>query len=86
MSRAAAEMFRAMAARIEAIDETEFSGAILIVPPTVQGIEARPIEVLTVEGTPNLDHFWGMTKVRVDAAVAEHQQDVLRRQNPMGFR
>lgn len=86
MSKAAAELFRAMAARIDAIDETEFSGAILIVPPSVPNMEVKPIEVLTVEGAPNLDHFWGMTKVRVDTAVAEHQQDVVRRQNPMGFR
>jgi hypothetical protein len=81
-----AELFRAMADRIEAINETEFSGAILIVPPTVQGIDATPIEVLTVEGTPNPDHFWGMTKVRVDTAVANHQEEMARRAKPMGFR
>ena len=54
-----ADLFRAMADRIDGVKPEEFAGAVLIVPPVVDGIQGlpEPIEVLTVEAVPNPDHF-----------------------------
>lgn len=83
---APAELFEAMAERIRAMKPEEFAGAILIVPPASQVGAGEPIEVLTVEGSPNEDHFWGSTKMRVDARVAAFQEELRRRTSGMGFR
>ena len=81
-----AEMFDEMAARIRAINPQEFAGAVLIVPPAVNGIASEPIVVLTQEATPSLEHFWGTAKVRVDHAVSEFAEELRRRQTGLNYR
>lgn len=82
-----ADLFRAMADRIEAMKPDEFAGAILIVPPETDAQDLPgPIEVLTIEAQPDIAHFWGGAKIRVDAAAADVQQVVLSRKTGMGYR
>lgn len=82
-----ADLFRAMASRIEAMKPEEFAGAILIVPPDTDAQDLPgAIEVLTIEAQPDIGHFWGGAKIRVDAAAADVQQALLTRKSGMGFR
>jgi hypothetical protein len=82
-----ADLFRAMADRIDLVKPEEFAGAVLIVPPTVdiQGLP-EPIEVLVVEAVPNPDHFWGSVKARVEVATGQVQEIALARSRGLGFR
>jgi len=82
-----ADLFRAMADRIEGVKPDEFSGAVLIVPPLDEnGQLAGTIEVLTIEGTPSAEHFWGSLKIRVDTAVAQYMQELQQRQSGLRMR
>lgn len=60
------EPFVEMAARIERNLETEFAGAVLIVPPT-----GEPIAVLMTDPDKDLEAFWAMANGRVQVATAE---------------
>lgn len=86
-----ADLFRAMADRIEAMKPEEFAGAILIVPPDpppeLQGsFRNDPVSVLSIEDRPSLDHFWGAAKLRVEGAVNVFLEELRKRQSGMGFR
>lgn len=83
-------MFRRMAERIEKMEEGEFAGAILVVPPDpppeIQGMRNEPIVLLNTEEKPDLGHFWGSAKMRMDGAVQLFQEELRKRQTGMGFR
>jgi len=82
-----ADLFRAMADRIEGVKPDEFSGAVLIVPPLDEnGQITGAIEVLTIEGVPSAEHFWGSLKIRVDTAVAQYMQELQQRQSGLRMR
>jgi hypothetical protein len=61
-----ADHFTSMAARIERIDEAEFAGAVVIVPP-----EGEPIVFLTTDPKPDLPQFWATVETRVQIKKAE---------------
>lgn len=63
-----AEPFREMAARIERIFESEFSGAILIVPPT-----GETIAVVIADPKKDLDAFWAVANSKIEIGMAEHK-------------
>lgn len=69
MNEDKALLFERMAARIRAIDEGEFAGAVLIVPPG-DDIESA-FDFLGIESKPSLAHFWNSAKARIDIAHAE---------------
>ena len=71
-----AQLFRAMAERIERNAVEEFSGALLIVPP---GGEA--IEYLAVNPKPDAAAFWGAVQAFVQRALAEIEE---RQRQPFG--
>ena len=59
--------YEAMARRIAAIDEAEFAGAVVIVPPN----GAEPIEFLYTDPKPDVAQFWAGLQGRVQARAAE---------------
>lgn len=73
-----AELFRAMAERIERNSAAEFSGALLIVPPG-----GEPIEYLAVNPRPDAAAFWGAVQAFVQRALAEIEE---RQRTPFGVR
>lgn len=84
MASSPAELFRAMAERIERNDPAEFAGAILIVPPPNRdGREDEPIEVLFVDPSRDVAMFWGTLRTKVEregaqaTALAEQQRQML---------
>lgn len=66
--------FLAMAKRIEAIEQAEFAGAVVIVPP-----DGPPIEFLLSDVAPNAAAFWAIAKSRVDIRTNEVIDDEERR-------
>jgi hypothetical protein len=82
-----ADLFQIMAARIERVRPEEFSGAVLIVPPLDENGELTGvIEVLTIEGMPSAEHFWGSLKIRVDTAVSQYMQELQQKQSGLRMR
>lgn len=76
-----------MADRIENVKPEEFSGAVLILPPLGEnGQITEAIAVLTIEGTPSAEHFWGSLKIRVDTAVAQYMQELQQKQSGLRMR
>lgn len=69
-----ADLFRAMADRIERNDPEEFSGAILIVPPPSQDNPADPVEILIIDPHHDEGHFWGVCKAKVDIEHGRWQE------------
>jgi hypothetical protein len=61
-----AEPFLEMASRISRNLETEFAGAILIVPP-----EGDPIAVMIADPSKSVEAFWAQAKQRIDVGMAE---------------
>jgi hypothetical protein len=61
----AAELFRAMADRLERNAATEFGGAFLIIPPEDGG----PLDGAFVTTTPNPVVFWSSVQGQVEIAV-----------------
>lgn len=61
-----AELFRAMAERIDRNTAEEFAGAILIVPPVGADGEIDATEVLLINPDPNEAYFWHVVKVHYE--------------------
>ncbi len=59
--------FNEMADRIQRNLQAEFSGAIVIVPPS-----GEPIAVLLTDPKPDMEAFWAMVSGKVQVATAEH--------------
>lgn len=74
-----AEHFHAMGERIVRIDQSEFAGAAVIVPPGA----GEPIAFLIADPAPDLVQFWSSVKTRVEIAHAE-AMEVARTQNAAG--
>lgn len=64
-----AQLFRDMAERIDKVKDSEFAGAILIVPPASDDGESHAVEVLIVDPFHVESHFWHVVKVRSDLAM-----------------
>lgn len=64
-----AKLFRDMADRVERANETEFSGAMLYVPPT-----GEPIAVMIVDPKPDNEAFLSLCMGKLNAVVASMQK------------
>ncbi len=73
--------FAQMAARIERIDEKEFAGAVVVVPPT-----GEPIAFLVSDPDPNLAQFWSSVASRVEVAAAEARENEVRQAQGFAIR
>lgn len=64
--------FRAMADRIDNIDENEFAGAMVIIPPG----GGKAIEVLLTDPSKDIEAFWAMAggKVQNETQAAVNNQ------------
>lgn len=62
-----AEAFTRMAERIAAVNEGEFSGALVAVSPDGKVV----IEVLTIDPTKDQGAFWGIVNAKVEAAKSD---------------
>jgi len=73
-----ADPFLAMAKRIGAIEQDEFAGAVVIVPPG-----GDPIEFMLSDVAPNAAAFWAIAKSRVDVRTQEiiNDEERQRQQN-----
>lgn len=58
--------FEDMVERIARIDEAEFAGAIVVMPPT-----GDPVAFLTTDPAPDLLQFWATVKQRIEIRAAE---------------
>ena len=68
--RGPADLFRAMADRIERNDPEEFGGAILLVPPPSQeGRDVEPVVILLVDPNQDQRHFWATAKTESEIAA-----------------
>ena len=76
-----AKPFEDMAARIGRIDEREFAGAIVVVPPG----EGEPIAFLTTDPRPDLLQFLAAAKTRVELRESEVMAQA-QMQDPWGQR
>lgn len=74
----AAALFRDMAERIERIEEAEFAGAFMVVPPNDGG---DPIDGVFSSKAPKPATFWSAVGGEVEVAVAVLRQG---QQNPGG--
>jgi hypothetical protein len=73
--------FKDMATRISGIDESEFAGAVVIVPP-----DGEPIAFLTTDPKPDLMQFWSAVKARVEIRATEAMQQAAAQSDPWGRR
>lgn len=71
--------YREMAERIDRIKDGEFSGAVLIVPPT-----GDVIAVAIADPKQDLEAFWALVSGKVMIATAEQQES--RRSSGAAFR
>jgi hypothetical protein len=79
-----ADVFRAMAARIDRNDPAEFAGAILIVPPpSSDGRGGDPIEILLIDPHRDLANFWSTVKSK--AQIGADEFVALQQSPPMGW-
>lgn len=78
MAEKNADLFRAMAGRIERNESDEFAGALLIVPPN-----GEPIEYLALNPKRDDAAFWGAVQAHVQRAIAEIEE---KQRNPFGGR
>ena len=81
-----AALFRRMAERIEATDETEFGGVVVVLPPLDQNGKLEPIEVLILDPMRDLATFWAMARSKVEIAASVFEQKSLARNSQQGFR
>ena len=73
-----ADLFREMAARIERNAPEEFAGAIMLVPPpSNDGRNGAPVEILLIDPNQDPRHFWATAKseseIAAGAFLAEQQ-------------
>jgi hypothetical protein len=71
-----------MAARIRGINQAEFAGAIVVVPPG----DGEPIAFLTADPKPDLIQFWATVRTRVEVRATEAMQAAANQQDPWGGR
>lgn len=76
-----AEPFGEMAERIRRIDQAEFGGAVVIVPP-----QGGRIAFVVTDPSPDLAHFWSGVQARVEAAMTEARQEEIARSQGFGIR
>lgn len=68
-----AALFRGMAERIERNDDAEFGGAILVVPPTRNGVALEPVAVMIVDPSQDPATLFAIAKAKIDIAAAQYE-------------
>lgn len=80
-----AALFRRMADRIEASDETEFGGALVAVPPLEQNGQLEAIEILLIDPRRDPANYYAMTRSKVEIAASVFEERA-RARTTQGFR